>query len=253
MDDRASLITSLTRQLARLAPEEPFALRLCRAFTAFAAADGGAISLGFTTTQRTVLCVTDELVSLLEDVQDTLREGPSLDALRTSRPVASSSWAEQVDRWPVLMKSAPPPVASTLIYAFPMLPEQTLVGVVSLHLRRNRPLTRSVDDLAFLADVVGAAIVGGAPEDDAAHSLWSERDKISQATGMIVAQLGLAPADALAVLRAHAFAHEASVADISHAVLARELSFADPAPETDRHPDADSGQHPGGHPDERGT
>ncbi len=226
MDDRATLVTSLTRELARMAPEEPFALRLCRAFTTFAQADGGAISLGFTTSERTVLCVTDDLVSVLEDVQDTLREGPSLDALRTAQPVVSRSWDEQLSRWPVLMRSAPPAVSSTLLYAFPMLPEDTLVGVVSLHVRRPRPLARPVDDLAFLADVVGAAIVGGVPDGDGDHVLWSERDKVSQATGMIVAQLGLIPADALAVLRAHAFAHEASVAQISRAVLARELIFS---------------------------
>ncbi|WP_028643219.1 GAF and ANTAR domain-containing protein [Nocardioides sp. URHA0020] len=232
MNDRGALVTSLTRELARMAPGEPFALRLCRAYTKFAAADGGAISLGFPTAERTVLCVTDEMVSLLEDVQDTLREGPSLDALRTARPVASTSWDEQLTRWPVLMTSAPPPVASTLIYALPMLPDRTLVGVVSLHVRQNRPLTRSVDDLAFLADVIGAALVGGIPEEDGDHTVWSERDKVSQATGMIVAQLGLAPADALAVLRAHAFAHEATMGEVSRAVLARELTFR-PDPDSD--------------------
>jgi hypothetical protein len=131
--------------------------------------------------------------------------------------------------------------------------------VVTLHVREERPLTRSVDDLAFLADVVGAAIVGGVPQADNDHVLWSERDKVSQATGMIVAQLGLVPADALAVLRAHAFAHEASVADISRAVLARELTFTypepDPHPETGPDPDAgrDPSDHPGSHFDERDT
>ena len=226
--DRATLVTSLTHELTRMSPREPFALRLCRAFTRFASADGGAISLGFMTSERTVLCVTDDLVSLLEDVQDTLREGPSLDALRTAQPVVSTSWADQLRRWPVLMTSAPPSVSSTLLHAFPMLPERTLVGVVTLHVRQARPLTQPVDDLAFLADVVGAAIVGGVPDGDGDQVLWSERDRISQATGMIVAQLGLSPIDALAVLRAHAFAHEASVAEISRAVLARELDFAHP-------------------------
>lgn len=95
--------------------------------------------------------MTDDPVSLLEDVQDTLREGPSLEALRTARPVASTSWEEQVDRWPVLMRLAPPSLASTLLYAFPMLPDRTLVGVVSLHLRergpgRHRPQARAGPD-----------------------------------------------------------------------------------------------------------
>jgi hypothetical protein len=226
--DRSVLVSELTRQLTQVTPDEPFPLRLCRAFTRFADADGGAISLGFATSERTLLCVTDDLVSLFEDVQDTLREGPSLDAFRTERPVICSSSAEQAQRWPVLMESVPPPVATTLVYAFPMLPEHTLVGVVSLHVRSSRPLAQAPADLDFLADVVGAAIVGGVPDEDGKHALWSERDKISQATGMIVAQLGIGPADALAVLRAHAFAHEVPVAEITRAVLSRELTFSDP-------------------------
>lgn len=226
MEERATLVSGLTKELTRGAAQEPFPMRLCRAFTRFASADGGAISLGFETGERTLLCVTDDLVALFEDVQDTLREGPSLDAFRTQRLVMPSSWEDQTERWPVLMESMPASVSSTLVYAFPMLPEQVLVGVVSLHLRGGATLARAADELDFLADVVGAAIVGGTPTDDGAHALWSERDKVSQATGVIVAQLGVGPADALAVLRAHAFAHESSVAEISRAVLARELDFS---------------------------
>jgi hypothetical protein len=228
VEDRSTLVSELTRELTRISPEEPFSLRLCRAFAKFADADGGAISLGFTTSERTLLCVTDDLVSLFEDVQDTLREGPTLDALRTARPVICGSWDEQVQRWPVLMRSMPPSVSSTLLHAFPMLPEHVLVGVVSLHIRSDRTLARTAEELDFLADVVGAAIVGGVPVEDDQHALWSERDKVAQATGMIVAQLGIGPADALAVIRAHAFAHEATVGEISRAILGRELTFSDP-------------------------
>ena len=232
MPDRSTLVLELTQELTRVAPDEPFPLRLCRAFTRFANADGGAISMGFTTSERTLLCVTDDQVALCEDVQDTLREGPTLDAFRTGRPVVCGTWEEQVQRWPVLIRTMPASVSSTMLYAFPMLPEHTLVGVVSLHVRTDRPLSRVPDDLDFLADVVGAAIIGGVPAEEDHHAVWSERDKVSQATGMIVAQLGISPADALAVLRAHAFAHEASVAEISRAVLARELTFSDPDGET---------------------
>lgn len=226
VEERATLVSELTQQLTGLATQEPFPLRLCRAFTRFASADGGAISLGFETGERTLLCVTDDLVALFEDVQDTLREGPSLDAFRTQQLVVPTSWQDQATRWPVLAESLPPSVSSTLVYAFPMLPEHVLVGVVSLHVKDGGALARTPDELDFLADVVGAAIVGGTPTDEGEHALWSERDKVSQATGVIVAQLGVSAADALAVLRAHAFAHEASVAEISRAVLARELEFS---------------------------
>jgi hypothetical protein len=230
MAEHSTLVFELTRELSRVTAREPFALRLCRAFTRFAGADGAAISLGFATTERTLLCVTDDRVSLFEDVQDTLREGPSLDVFRTQRPVVPGSWEDQARQWPVLMDSLPASVSSTLVHAFPMLPDQVLVGVVSLHLSSGAALSRTPEELDFLADVIGAAIVGGVPVEEGQHAVWTERDQVSQATGVVVAQLGIGPADALAVLRAHAFAHEASVAQISRAVLDRELDFSDPDP-----------------------
>lgn len=53
----------------------------------------------------------------------------------------------------------------------------------------------------------------------------SARAKIHQATGIVVAQLGVDPDDALAVLRSHAFAGDTTLADIAQQLLVRQLSF----------------------------
>ncbi|WP_433914379.1 hypothetical protein [Escherichia coli] len=42
---------------------------------------------------------------------------------------------------------------------------------------------------------------------------------------MVVAQLKIAPPDAMALLRAHAFAHGTTVAEVSRGIVARELDF----------------------------
>ena len=42
---------------------------------------------------------------------------------------------------------------------------------------------------------------------------------------MVVAQLRISTEDALALMRAHAFAHETTLDNIAHAVLRRELDF----------------------------
>jgi hypothetical protein len=55
---------------------------------------------------------------------------------------------------------------------------------------------------------------------------WAVRDQVDQATGMVVAQLRVSPADALAVLRAHAFAHSTTLAEVSGWVLDRTLDFS---------------------------
>ncbi|WP_375372628.1 ANTAR domain-containing protein [Clavibacter capsici] len=46
-----------------------------------------------------------------------------------------------------------------------------------------------------------------------------------QATGMVIAQMGLSAADALLVLRGHAFATNRSVRDVANDVVERRLDF----------------------------
>jgi hypothetical protein len=84
-----------------------------------------------------------------------------------------------------------------------------------------------LDGAQFLADAVGAALLSEPPDgtQSAEDGPWSARSEIHQATGMVVAQLALLPEDALAILRAHAFAHDTSLAEIAHLVVTRRLDF----------------------------
>jgi AmiR/NasT family two-component response regulator len=55
---------------------------------------------------------------------------------------------------------------------------------------------------------------------------WASRSQIHQATGMVVAQLRLSPEDALALLRAHAYAQDSTLAEIAASVVQkRRLDF----------------------------
>ena len=94
------LLAELTRVLGRTAADSPIALRLCLAFNEIVAADGGSITLGFSAPERVTLCTTDDPAARVEDAQDVLREGPSLDAVRTGVAVSGLSLAEQRIRWP---------------------------------------------------------------------------------------------------------------------------------------------------------
>jgi AmiR/NasT family two-component response regulator len=48
---------------------------------------------------------------------------------------------------------------------------------------------------------------------------------VHQATGMVIAQMNLPPEDALAILKAHAYALNTTLADVAGRVLRRELDF----------------------------
>jgi len=63
-------------------------------------------------------------------------------------------------------------------------------------------------------------------EEQAWDRSWGSRAEIHQATGMVVAQLGISAADALARLRAHAFAEQRLLSEVARDVVARRLRFA---------------------------
>ena len=61
---------------------------------------------------------------------------------------------------------------------------------------------------------------------------WIAQARVHQATGMVMAQLHLQEDDALALIRAHAYAHNATLSQISDKILDRSLDFTttDPDP-----------------------
>lgn len=226
MEDRPVLLRHLTRVLAGTPPQAPLPLRLCLAFIEILDAEGAAITIGYAAPNRATLCATDHLADRAEDSQDVLREGPSLDAHRTRTAICGLALVEQATRWPMLTQALDREGRPVVLHAFPMRPDSEVLGVVSAYQTHERGLARSCAEAQFLADAIGVAVLGGLDAQDDADQLWVTRDRVSQATGMVVAQLRIAPPDALALLRAHAFAHGTTVAEVSRGVLSRQLDFA---------------------------
>lgn len=217
----------LTRLLARTEPSQPLAHRLIAALTPTLEMDGGAITIGYETAERSTLSVTDPLAERVEELQDVLWEGPSLDAFRTGSPVAEGTVGQEC-RWPALSQSLSERHEAILLYAVPMMPDSRVLGVVSMYRHAGAPLEFDRDGAQFLADAIGVAILGRFGRTESADLVWSTRDRVHQATGMVVAQLRIPPADALALLRAHAFADGVPLADVADEVVTRRLDFRDP-------------------------
>jgi hypothetical protein len=224
MDQPAQSLTRLTRALAGTEPAAPLALRLCTALVAVVGLDGCALTIGSAESELTTLCATDEIAEKIEDLQDLLREGPGLDAYRT-RDIVALSRDEQERAWPLLAQALGDDHRPELVLGVPMSPRSDVLGAATLYSTDAEPPELDLQELRFLVNAVGVAILGTYDRHDDTEAVWSARDQVHQATGMIVAQLRIHPQDALAVLRAHAFAHGASVAAIAQAVLRRELDF----------------------------
>jgi hypothetical protein len=227
MEQPGALLAQLTRVLARTEPRAPTSLRMCVAFSKVLASDGASISVGIASPERITLCATDDAAADVEDAQDVLSEGPSVDAYRTGTAVTGLSLAEQRLRWPMLSEMLETRGAQLDLHAFPVRPESAVLGVVSVYQVDDRALAVSPDEAQFLANALGVALLGHLDSDTASEERWAVRDRFDQATGMVVAQLRVRPEDAAAVLRAHAFAHATTLETVSLWVLTRTLDFSD--------------------------
>jgi len=113
-----------------------------------------------------------------------------------------------------------------------MRPDDHAIGVVMVYEDPSRPVLGDPPLAQFLADAVGAALLGhGALLGDDTRP-WAVRQRVHQAVGMVIAQLAVSPLDAMAVIRAHAYAQDTTVEAIAALVLDRALDFTDTGPTT---------------------
>lgn len=91
-------------------------------------------------------------------------------------------------------------------------------------------LSEDLEAAQVISDAVGVALLresadGTWPDETAS---WASRSRVHQATGMVIAQLGIAPHDALALLKAHAYLQDVTLDDVASQVVTRRLDFRGP-------------------------
>jgi len=225
VSSRNLMLARLASSLAAGSPEQALPVRLCRACVEILGADGGAITLASTRPERLTVSTSNGTSARIEDLQDVLGEGPGQEAFREGRPVVTRVDGVSGGPFPLFTELAESIAGPLTVWAIPMHPGGTTIGVVTLY-RAAGELEQSLDDAQFLADAAGAALLGErAGNGGARFAAWSARARVHQATGMIVAQLAISPADALAILRAHAFAESTTLDAMAAEVVERRLSF----------------------------
>jgi hypothetical protein len=210
---------------------------LCHACVELIGVDGAAISLLYEGSSRGTFGSSGELGRQLDELQFTFGEGPCLEAVAGDRPVfiPDLSGAGEA-RWPAFA-GAVLEVGVRAVFVWPIVIAAVPVGALDLFCHQPGALDREqlaagqrAADLAALPllDLMGAAYDWAAIADtgSAQPELASlERVEVYQATGMIVAQLDVDPAEALVRLRGYAFAHGQTASQVAWAVVNRQLSF----------------------------
>jgi hypothetical protein len=209
--------------------------RLCEACVLLFDIDAAAISLVFDGATSGTLGSSGEPARMYDELQFTLGEGPCLDSITFKSPVIVPDLADSDDaHWPIY---GPAMLSHRIrgVFAMPVLVAGEHIGALDLF--RAQPGDLAEDNLA---GAIAAAELAGVPlldlmnddlqaaVNDPESNAWAElhalsRAEVSQATGMLVAQLGVEPAEALVRLRAHAYATGRSSTDIASDILDRRL------------------------------
>jgi GAF domain len=228
MVDRGQVLAQLALSIARTsATQQPLVWRLCHACPELLSVDGVALTVGYTTDRRVTVCTTDAVAARLEDLQDVLGEGPGWDAYSDGHLVSARLPADSPERWPMLSDAVRRQLRPVEVLALPMQSGPDPLGVLSVH--RSRVFSPDEQDVAqFVADAIGAALARDhdASADEPSEP-WHSRSQVHLATGMVVAQLKLSPEDALALIRAYAYAQDHGINDVAEGIIARRIRLGD--------------------------
>lgn len=210
--------------------------RLCLACVELLPVDAAAISLVFDGTNTGTLGASSDQARIYDELQFTMGEGPCLDTVSARAPVLIVDLAAEVDtgRWPAY---GPAMLSHDIggVYAMPVLIAGEYLGALDLFRTHTGELTGQHLSGALVAaelaempllDLLTEQLHATATDPDA--DAWAElatitRAEISQATGMLVAQLDIDPAEALVRLRAHAYAANRSATDVARDILEHRL------------------------------
>jgi GAF domain-containing protein len=211
--------------------------RLCEACVQLFDIDAAAISLIFDGASSGTLGSSSALARTYDELQFTLGEGPCLESVALRTPVLIADLAAPDDpRWPIY---GPAMLSHHIrgVLATPVLVAGEHVGALDFF--RAQPGNLEGE---YFAGALAAAEIAGVPMldlldadllaavNEPSSNAWAElhdlsRAEVSQATGVLVAQLGVEPAEALVRLRAHAYATDRSSTDVARDILDRRLKL----------------------------
>jgi hypothetical protein len=191
-------------------------------------AQGAAVTLFGPEHQEVLSAASDGTVKSVQDLEFVCGEGPAHSCDRLRRAVTAKG-AELTRRWPVYG-----PAAARLgvrrLAAVPIEIGRTPVGALTVY---EPGVNRGATDLDLLRTIAGTlrriALAGDANPIDRGPLLadadW--HDVVHQATGIVAVQRGCSLSDALAVIKARAFAADLPVDELAADLVARRIRLED--------------------------
>jgi ANTAR domain len=217
---------------------------VCRTSERLLGIDGACVSLIVGGLYRGVLCASDPVLARIEAAQFSLAEGPCWEATASFRPVLIPDFAgSPAASWPVFAsQTAAEPVGA--FYAFPLPPVADGLGALAMYRREPGGLSAELVDAAVAFADLAAVVLLGLPVCDpdlcdldldlgrapvsAVETSWvgsvlRDQAAVNQAEGVVMVEFRIDAAQALARLRAHAFATGRSLVGLATELTSRRL------------------------------
>jgi len=176
------------------------------------------------------IAASDEQVALLDELQFDLSEGPCWDAVGSGRPVLETAiQRDGYASWPSFTEAIRGHAVGS-VFAFPLRVGPLQVGAVELYDADERSLSaQAVDEMMSLTRPLSRYVLRRTLElaalPDTEHLKPHARRRIHQATGFVIAQLGLSPDDAHLFIQAQAFAQNRPMAAVAEDILERRTGY----------------------------
>jgi len=203
--------------------------RLCTLCVQVTGVTGAALSIA-TDEARSTVCATDDLGDRLEELQDTLGEGPTVEALRTGESVQVGDLRASDGRWPGFTPAASEEGVRG-VFVFPLRMGAARLGVLALHTTDAGPLDdEQFRDAWVLAEAATVLLMLSSPDGEPSEaSAWVLGDRsrfrpeVHQAVGVTMVHLGVGPRDAFARICAHAFANDTPIGVVAAEIVTKKL------------------------------
>jgi hypothetical protein len=212
----------------RIEPVQTIGDALCATGVHLLEVDGVGLTLQQPGTEAVAFGVSGYKMAHLEELERTLGEGPCIDAFASGEPVGEPDLTSSV-RWPAFTPAALQTPARA-VYGYPLVIGDVTFGALNLFRAKPLPLTEDQheDALALAHVAIHTAFSLWAPggeQDTELLDVGANELAVSQATGMISVQLSVSVGDALARLRARAFATDRRLRDVARDVIERRERF----------------------------
>jgi GAF domain-containing protein len=205
---------------------------LCSSSAGVARVHGAGVVLVMHGLALGIICSSDPITEVVEEVQYTLGEGPCIEAFTTREPVLVPDLAAaDVTRWSGFREGA---LAAGVraVFGFPILVGPVCIGALDLYELDPGPLDdEQIADAVAVAHVAGRTILdwqsvaGSGSLARQLEHLPANRAVVHQATGIVSVQASVTVDDAVVLLRAFAFAHARPIADVASQVVEGVLRF----------------------------